>query len=332
MHLYQDSNHPVTITTKFEEFRNQTRYIDITIKTKDRKFPAHKNILAASSQYWVGRFAGGFAEANQDTVPLHNIDADSFAQILRYVYTGQFEVNSDTVEATCFAADYLQYEFIKKSCITFMRETLCPDSSIENPAKRNRCDDDSCYRDPSSSSAAPDELSPLAKTLDTAAPTKEELNPNKPHKALLDELPESERHKKLCKFGLKCKKIEYKDHKRDWAHTEKRIREQHTNSIETSNNLAPGECTMTEPSASSSSPDAVATPGVVATPGAPFAKILPASAPTTHTKELNPHKAILDELPESERHKKLCKFGPKCKKMKYEEHKRDWAHTEKRIR
>jgi len=122
---FKNENLPCSLFSKFDDFRNDDRYTDITIETNDgRKFAAHKNILAASSPFWDVMFQGDFSESNEATIPLRNINSPEFDQIMSYVYKGEFTVTSDTVQAMYTTADFLLYDFIKEKCILFMEDTL----------------------------------------------------------------------------------------------------------------------------------------------------------------------------------------------------------------
>jgi len=125
MQTFKNENLPSSLCSKFEDFRNDKRYTDITIETNDgRKFAAHKNILAASSSFWDVMFQGDFSESKEVSIPLRNISSDEFDQIMSYVYTGEFTVTCDTAQVIYMAADFLLYDFVKEKCILFMKDTL----------------------------------------------------------------------------------------------------------------------------------------------------------------------------------------------------------------
>jgi kelch-like protein 1/4/5 len=57
-----------------------------------RRFPAHRLVLSAASDYFAAMFTSGLAEAHQREISLPHVDADSLDTLLRYCYTGELEV------------------------------------------------------------------------------------------------------------------------------------------------------------------------------------------------------------------------------------------------
>lgn len=56
------------------------------------RFPAHKIILAARSEYFRALLFGGMKESSQDEVELKGASTASFKVLLKYVYTGRLSL------------------------------------------------------------------------------------------------------------------------------------------------------------------------------------------------------------------------------------------------
>jgi len=69
-------------------------------------------------------FKGGFLEGHKEEVNLDHIDSAAFREVLSYVYTGGFCIDSDNVGCLFGAADFLQYGFIKARCQAFMLDDV----------------------------------------------------------------------------------------------------------------------------------------------------------------------------------------------------------------
>ncbi|KAK2897055.1 hypothetical protein QQF64_005310 [Cirrhinus molitorella] len=65
-------------------------YSDVTFVVEEKRFPAHRVILAARCQYFRAMLYGGLRESrDQAEVRLEEIGAEAFSMLLRYLYTGR---------------------------------------------------------------------------------------------------------------------------------------------------------------------------------------------------------------------------------------------------
>ena len=78
------------LLSKFEELRKREEFIDVRLKVGKDVFPAHRNVLAAESNYFYATFTGGMKESNQEVIELkdENISGDALRIILDPVYRG----------------------------------------------------------------------------------------------------------------------------------------------------------------------------------------------------------------------------------------------------
>lgn len=76
-------------------------YSDVTFLVEDKRFPAHRVILAARCQYFRALLYGGMRESQpQAEVRLEDTRAEAFSMLLRYLYTGKAnlsEVKEETL-------------------------------------------------------------------------------------------------------------------------------------------------------------------------------------------------------------------------------------------
>jgi len=129
MEVFSDNLHLVNLGCTLHGFQQGNRYTDIIVTVEHGKqFYAHRNLLAASSPFWVSMFETGFIESNQNAVTLDNIRSEAFYQILHFVYSGRFEVTCDSVVSLYEAANYLQYDHIMNCCLKFISENINSDT------------------------------------------------------------------------------------------------------------------------------------------------------------------------------------------------------------
>ncbi|KAF2821942.1 hypothetical protein CC86DRAFT_263419, partial [Ophiobolus disseminans] len=60
-------------------------------KSQVREYYAHKAILCMESEYFMNMFAGGFKEAVEGSIELHEDDPDHFSSVLKFLYGGEFD-------------------------------------------------------------------------------------------------------------------------------------------------------------------------------------------------------------------------------------------------
>ena len=85
---------------KLGQFRENGEFIDVRLKVdKSGIFPAHRNVLAANSDYFHAMFTNGMKESNQEVIELkhENISSQGFKVVLHSIYSGELLVNKKNV-------------------------------------------------------------------------------------------------------------------------------------------------------------------------------------------------------------------------------------------
>ncbi|XP_072017054.1 uncharacterized protein [Amphiura filiformis] len=100
-------------------FQSENTFCDVNIKIGSKTFPAHKNILAASTSYFKTMFTSGLQEADITEVSLEE-DGDVFAVILDFIYSGGITGLSGNIDAVLIMAIDLKFNAIVKYCERFL--------------------------------------------------------------------------------------------------------------------------------------------------------------------------------------------------------------------
>ena len=95
-----------------------------------RKMHAHRAFLAAFSDYFAALFGGGMNESAQNEVTLHEVDGDSVAHIIDFIYSGNITISHDTVESLLETANYLGVEQVTRACCAYLAERMDVCSSL----------------------------------------------------------------------------------------------------------------------------------------------------------------------------------------------------------
>jgi len=69
-------------------------YSDVVLVVNEKRFPAHRVVLAARSEYFRALLFGGMKESSQEVVELKDTNLPAFQHLLRYIYTGSITLAS----------------------------------------------------------------------------------------------------------------------------------------------------------------------------------------------------------------------------------------------
>ena len=114
--------HADILLSKCAQFRNESQFIDVRLKVGEDIFPAHRIVLAASSNYFYAMFTNGMKESSLEVIELkdESISPDVFKIILDSIYTGDLLVNEESVSKVLAAADHLQVASAVHQCCNFL--------------------------------------------------------------------------------------------------------------------------------------------------------------------------------------------------------------------
>ncbi|XP_063619911.1 BTB/POZ domain-containing protein 9 [Cydia splendana] len=103
-----------------------SEYSDVTLIVEGQRIPAHKVILAASSDYFRALLYGGMREANQAEVELQ-APLQAFKALLRYVYSGHMGLSNlreDTVLDMLGLAHQFDFQELEAAISDYLRQVL----------------------------------------------------------------------------------------------------------------------------------------------------------------------------------------------------------------
>ena len=111
---------------------NNMQFSDVNFNIGGREFLAHKNILAARSQYFAAMFQHPMKEQSTNQVKIEDIEPGVFDQLLRFIYTGRVPLDKlETMAADLFiAADKYLMDELKMKCENYLLSQMSPDNCV----------------------------------------------------------------------------------------------------------------------------------------------------------------------------------------------------------
>ncbi|CAG5133354.1 unnamed protein product [Candidula unifasciata] len=118
--VYQDVARASNLLTGFSQLYKNKQFVDVTLRVEETDFPCHKNVLAASSPYFLVMFSTSLVESQLDCITLQDMEARTLELVLDYIYTGQVNLTEDTVQNLLSAANLFQLIPLRDGCAEFM--------------------------------------------------------------------------------------------------------------------------------------------------------------------------------------------------------------------
>ncbi|XP_076619748.1 kelch-like protein 5 [Colletes latitarsis] len=126
----QDEKHAENSLKVMEKYLHKQQLTDVTLIAGTRRFPAHRLVLSAGSEYFAAMFTSSLRESAQNEVELMGVDGDALWALVCYCYTGCIELREDSIETLLATARLLQLNPVVKACCQFLRKQLHPSNCL----------------------------------------------------------------------------------------------------------------------------------------------------------------------------------------------------------
>ncbi|XP_041608685.1 zinc finger and BTB domain-containing protein 49 isoform X1 [Vulpes lagopus] len=121
------ATHSCHLLQQLQEQRIQGLLCDCMLVVKGVCFKAHKNVLAAFSQYFRSLFQNSSGQKS-DVFHLDIKNVSGIGQILDFMYTSHLDLNQDNIQVMLDIAQCLQVQNVLNLCHTFLKST-----TVEQP-------------------------------------------------------------------------------------------------------------------------------------------------------------------------------------------------------
>lgn len=101
------------------------KFTDVILRTGDRNFKAHKNVLAAQSPVFCAMFENNMAEKDSGIVEITDLDPETVSSMLDFMYIGTVgDLSPDNGMKLYSAADKYEIVSLKQKCSCVLKSNL----------------------------------------------------------------------------------------------------------------------------------------------------------------------------------------------------------------
>ena len=128
--VFIDHARPSHLLHSVSQLYAEGLFSDVTLCAGNDEIKCHRNILAASSSFFMGMFQTELDESRQSKIPIKEMEASTLRLVLSYIYTGKVELSVDNVQNVLSAANLFQMIYLRDGCANFMMHHISVDNCV----------------------------------------------------------------------------------------------------------------------------------------------------------------------------------------------------------
>ena len=118
------SNRQSNILTNLNNFRADTQFCDVLLQVENTTFPAHRNILSATSNYFFTMFTINMKEKYERRIKIEEMLADTMKIVLDFIYTGNIQITEKNVGTLLHAGSLMQISALLGTIEMYLSKNL----------------------------------------------------------------------------------------------------------------------------------------------------------------------------------------------------------------
>lgn len=100
------------------------KFVDCVLRVRDKEFPCHRLVLAASSPFFKAMFLSDLEGSKRREIVLKDVEPGILGMVLRYLYTSDINLTEQNVQDIFMVANTYQIPSIFSVCVSYLQEKL----------------------------------------------------------------------------------------------------------------------------------------------------------------------------------------------------------------
>ena len=109
--------------------RKEEEFCDVILQAEEENFPAHKNVLAAASQYFLKMFTVDMKEKHNKDIVVESVTAKAMGEVLNCIYCGNLSISDESITEILHAASLMQLTNTIEVIVDYMLSYLKAENS-----------------------------------------------------------------------------------------------------------------------------------------------------------------------------------------------------------
>jgi len=121
-----------TCFNRLAKFREESKAIDVVIKSGPLRIGAHKVVICSAIPYFQGLFMSPVAPGETEvSIEIPGVDPAIIISLIEWAYLGEIKLTNETVQSLLVAAGYLGCEQVITACCDFIDRRMNTDNVLE---------------------------------------------------------------------------------------------------------------------------------------------------------------------------------------------------------
>jgi len=125
---------------QISKFYLKSLFSDVIFKVQEKKFFAHKLVLATRCKFFSNLFSSGMAESDQKEIEIKECKSETFEALLKYIYCDKIKFTEEVAMDMFLLCKKWMFKKLEEECEIFLSETLTLKNIIERAKLAEKLD------------------------------------------------------------------------------------------------------------------------------------------------------------------------------------------------